>query len=166
MAQWLKDLALSLLWLRLLPWHGFDPGLGIICMSQAQPNKWRGGWEVLPHYLPLLLLSPTNHQGLWKNSGISAFQTDYDIGPVTEFPVSFAYYFRSVYHRDLPGQSFHRYSQRRLCVSKSYWPKFPLSRFPHCSVKALIQSSDVCSWQWHFSVRCCPLLGMTAMEEM
>ena len=25
MAQWFKDLALSLLWLRLLLWYGFDP---------------------------------------------------------------------------------------------------------------------------------------------
>ena len=33
-AQWVKDLTLSLLW-----W-GFDPWLGNFCLPWAQPNKW------------------------------------------------------------------------------------------------------------------------------
>ena len=37
--QWVKDLALSLLWLRLLLWHGFDPWPGNICMPQTWPKK-------------------------------------------------------------------------------------------------------------------------------
>ena len=39
MAQWVKDLALSLLWLR------FHPRPGNFRMSQAQPKKKKKKWE-------------------------------------------------------------------------------------------------------------------------
>ena len=39
MAQWVKDLALSLLQLGSLLWHGFDRWAGNIYMWQMQPNK-------------------------------------------------------------------------------------------------------------------------------
>ena len=39
MAQQVKDLALSLLWLRLLLWHGFDPRPRVSCIPWAQPKK-------------------------------------------------------------------------------------------------------------------------------
>ena len=38
-AQQVKDLALSLLQLRLPPWCGFDPWPGNFCMPKAQPKK-------------------------------------------------------------------------------------------------------------------------------
>ena len=38
-AQWAKDPVLSLLWLWLLLWHGFDPWPGNFCMLQAGPKK-------------------------------------------------------------------------------------------------------------------------------
>ena len=37
-AQCVKDLALSLLWLRSLLWYGIDPWPGNFCMSQALPK--------------------------------------------------------------------------------------------------------------------------------
>lgn len=37
MAQWVKDLALSLQQLRPLLWQGFSPWPGILCKSQAWP---------------------------------------------------------------------------------------------------------------------------------
>ena len=36
-----KDLALSLLWLRLLLWYGFDPWPGNVHMPWARPKKYR-----------------------------------------------------------------------------------------------------------------------------
>ena len=39
MAQHVKDLALSLLWLGSLLWRGFDLCLGNFCMLQAWPEK-------------------------------------------------------------------------------------------------------------------------------
>ena len=42
MAQWVRDLALSLLWLGLLLWHGFDPWPGnfhMLCMWQKKKKK-------------------------------------------------------------------------------------------------------------------------------
>ena len=39
MAQWIKDLALSLLWLWLQLWHGFGPWTGNFGMPQAQPKN-------------------------------------------------------------------------------------------------------------------------------
>ena len=39
MAQWVKDLALSLPWLWLLLWHGFDPLLENFHMTRVQPKK-------------------------------------------------------------------------------------------------------------------------------
>ena len=39
MTQWIKDPALSLLWLRSLLWHRLDPWPGNFHMLQAQPNK-------------------------------------------------------------------------------------------------------------------------------
>ena len=41
MAQWVMDLALSLLWLRLLLWLGFYPWPGNFYMPQEQPKKKR-----------------------------------------------------------------------------------------------------------------------------
>ena len=44
-AQWVKDLALSPLWLRSLLWCGFDPSPRNVCMPQLQPKKgkkWSG----------------------------------------------------------------------------------------------------------------------------
>ena len=38
-AQWVKDPALSPLWLRLLPQCRFDPDLGNFCLPQVQPKK-------------------------------------------------------------------------------------------------------------------------------
>ena len=38
-SQWVKDLALSLLWLWLLLWFGFDPWPGNFHMPQMQPKK-------------------------------------------------------------------------------------------------------------------------------
>ena len=38
-AQWVKDPALSLLWLWLQLWHGFDPWPRNFCMPQAQPER-------------------------------------------------------------------------------------------------------------------------------
>ena len=48
MAQWVKALALSLLWLWLLLWLGFDPWPGKFCMLQVQPEKEEGEEK---HYL-------------------------------------------------------------------------------------------------------------------
>ena len=39
MVQWVKDLGLSLLWLRSLLWHGFDYWPGDCCMLQEWPKK-------------------------------------------------------------------------------------------------------------------------------
>ena len=39
--QPVRDLALSLQWLRLLPWHGFNPWPGNLHTPQAQPKKKR-----------------------------------------------------------------------------------------------------------------------------
>ena len=39
MAQWVKDLALSLLWLQSLLWHRFDPWPGNFHMPLAWPGK-------------------------------------------------------------------------------------------------------------------------------
>ena len=39
MAQWVKDLALSLLWLWLQLWHRFDPRPGNFCMPWVWPQK-------------------------------------------------------------------------------------------------------------------------------
>ena len=39
MAQQVKDLVLSLLWLWLLLWCRFDPWPGNFCMPQVQPKK-------------------------------------------------------------------------------------------------------------------------------
>ena len=39
MAQWVKDLLLSLQWLRLLLWLGFYSWLSNFRMPQVQPNK-------------------------------------------------------------------------------------------------------------------------------
>ena len=41
MAQWVKDLALSLLWLWLLLWLGFDPWPGNFHMLQVWPKNKR-----------------------------------------------------------------------------------------------------------------------------
>ena len=38
-AQWVKDLALSLLWLGSLLWHRFHPWTGKFSMLWAQPEK-------------------------------------------------------------------------------------------------------------------------------
>ena len=38
MAPQVKDLVLSLLWLRSLVWHGFDPWPGKLHMLQARPQ--------------------------------------------------------------------------------------------------------------------------------
>lgn len=38
-AQWLKDPASSLLWLRLLLYHRFDPWTRNFCMPRAKQNK-------------------------------------------------------------------------------------------------------------------------------
>ena len=38
MSQGVKDLALSLLWLWLLLWHGFDPWPGNFCMLWTWPR--------------------------------------------------------------------------------------------------------------------------------
>ena len=38
-AQWVKELALSLLCLGSLLWHRFDPWPGNFCMSWARPKK-------------------------------------------------------------------------------------------------------------------------------
>ena len=40
-AQWVEVLVLSLHWLRLLPWCGFDPWRRNFCMPQAQTKKER-----------------------------------------------------------------------------------------------------------------------------
>ena len=39
MAQWVKDSVLSLLWLGLLLWHGFDPWPRNFHVPQVQPKK-------------------------------------------------------------------------------------------------------------------------------
>lgn len=40
MAQWIKELALSLQWPEgLLPWHGFSLWPGNFCLPQVQPEK-------------------------------------------------------------------------------------------------------------------------------
>ena len=39
MVQWVKDLALSLLWLRLLLWHRFDPWPGNSTCHGGGPRK-------------------------------------------------------------------------------------------------------------------------------
>ena len=39
MAHWVKDLALSLLWLRSLLWCGFSPWPGSFYMLQVQPER-------------------------------------------------------------------------------------------------------------------------------
>ena len=39
MAQWVKDLVLSLLWLGSLLWHGFNPWPGNFRMPQVWPKK-------------------------------------------------------------------------------------------------------------------------------
>ena len=39
MVQWVKDPALSLLWLRLLLWPGFNPWPRKLCMPQAWPKN-------------------------------------------------------------------------------------------------------------------------------
>ena len=39
LAQWVKDLVLSLQQLELLPWHGFDPWPGNFHMPQTRPQK-------------------------------------------------------------------------------------------------------------------------------
>ena len=41
MAQQIKDMVLSLLWLWLLLWYGFHPWPRNFCMPQAQPKKKR-----------------------------------------------------------------------------------------------------------------------------
>ena len=38
-AQWFKDLALSVLWLGSFLWPGFDPWLGNLCMHWAGSKK-------------------------------------------------------------------------------------------------------------------------------
>ena len=38
-AQWATVPALTLLWLRLLQWHGLDPWPRNFCMPQTQPNQ-------------------------------------------------------------------------------------------------------------------------------
>ena len=38
-AQWVKDLALPLLWLWLPPWRSFDPWPWNLCMPQGQPKR-------------------------------------------------------------------------------------------------------------------------------
>ena len=38
-AQWVQNLVFSLLWLRSLLWHGFDPWPGKFCISQAQAKE-------------------------------------------------------------------------------------------------------------------------------
>jgi len=43
-SQWVKDPMLSLLQLRSLLCHMFDPWPGNIHMTQAQPKKWLSGW--------------------------------------------------------------------------------------------------------------------------
>ena len=39
MAEQVKDLGLSVLWLWLLLWHRFDPWPGNFCMPQVQPKE-------------------------------------------------------------------------------------------------------------------------------
>ena len=39
-AQWVKDLVLSLVWLGLLLWHRFNPWLWNFCMLWVLPKKW------------------------------------------------------------------------------------------------------------------------------
>ena len=50
MAQWVKDPALSLLWLGLLLWRGFDPWPGNFCMArggQKQKTNRKQGREMI-----------------------------------------------------------------------------------------------------------------------
>ena len=55
-AWWVKDLALSLLWLRSLLWCGFDPWPGHFSMAQAQPKKKKkkGAYEADCVIIPIL----------------------------------------------------------------------------------------------------------------
>ena len=39
MAQWVKDMVLSLLWLKSKLWQGFDPWRGNFYMPQVWPKK-------------------------------------------------------------------------------------------------------------------------------
>ena len=45
MAQWVKDLVLSLLWLRLLPWHKFDPWSEKFRVLWVQPKRKKGEYN-------------------------------------------------------------------------------------------------------------------------
>ena len=47
MAQWVKDLVLSLMWLWLLLWHRFNPCPGNLHMPWAWPKKRK---EKLAHH--------------------------------------------------------------------------------------------------------------------
>ena len=62
MAQWVKELALSLLWLRSLPWCGFDPSLdtSACCRCAAKKNCKD---QILEQEVPLRALITRNLQG-------------------------------------------------------------------------------------------------------
>ena len=53
MAQWVKDLALSLQWLGSLLWHELDPEPGNFHMLQAQPKKGKKKKLIILHSLCL-----------------------------------------------------------------------------------------------------------------
>ena len=72
MAQWVKDLALTLLWLGLLLWRRFNTWPGNFCMFWVQPKKSRlYSHNMWPHHavfgLPMFrVLSSERAKGPWK----------------------------------------------------------------------------------------------------
>ena len=64
MSQWVKDLALSLLWLRLPLWHRFDPWPPNFHRPRAQPKEKKNKTGelqpagLLPVYVNKVLLEP------------------------------------------------------------------------------------------------------------
>ena len=62
MAQWVKDLALSLLWLMSLLSCGFNPWPGKFCMIYAQPKRKERKEKKIQNLRPLpVLLSQNLH---------------------------------------------------------------------------------------------------------
>ena len=53
MAQWVKDLALSLQQLGPLLWHGFNPWLRNFYMPQVQQKKKKNSEQIVTVVLPL-----------------------------------------------------------------------------------------------------------------
>jgi len=72
--QWVKDLALSLLWLRLLLWRGFSPWLGNFCMEWAKPKKKKK--RGVPFVAQWLMNLTRNHEDAGSIPGLDQWVKD------------------------------------------------------------------------------------------